>query len=302
MNDPYYFVAENGRPYDDWGAAIARQETLTLELSPRRFEVVPHPDGGFAVVSMERRQSVLTTSNAVPVAGFPEAPLDALEREMHVSDSVAEPPPIGGLLPPMLPPDTRKPTTAKRVQPDSEDSAAAPASSRDFTPRFTLRVAPRAFIRLHLLAAVGVVLILYPQLLFAPLGNFSNFQNAALGASLLGLVRLGGALLAVVAILKFLYAYLLYRFVVTEDYVQANLGWIARDAPKVFYAHIRTTSVVQSWWERLLMVGAVKIGTGATDEHEVVLQHIANPQRIEAELERRYLPFIRSQRRLVRAT
>ena len=293
-----YILAEGGRPFADYDAAEAQQFRLSCNVADIPFEVVSLPDGGFAVAFADERLRLDTLTTTPPTQQIPDTLSDVVGRDTAAvrngSDLNGDLPPIGGLLPCVTAEDPAR-TDADGAAGASSARSDNPGTAPEFPSVFTLNVAPRAFMPLHLATLLGVGLVLFPHWLFAPLGDFAGFQNAALGASVLTAVRLGGAVLALASIGKFLYSYLLYRFVVTEDYVESHFGWIAREASKVSYAHIRTTCVVQAWWERLLVVGDVKIGTGATDQHEVVLQHISNPKGIERELERRYIPFVRAQ-------
>lgn len=322
MGDTNYILAAGGQPFQDWDAANLKRRTVARELDDEAFQVVRHPHGGFAIArdeagsDEERDNDRVDAAEAVEFASVyevPEAPGDVLTREFAPDDDLEEdnrpPPEIGGVMPPFCaddrrshanvetPPPTAAPPPAGTDKPSHSAIVTIKNYSNGFPEKFGLNVAPRAFIHLHLFTSIGLVLMLFPHLLLAPLGGFVGFENAKLGASVLGIIRMGAMLFAICALSQFLYTYLLYRYVVTNDFVEANFGFIARDAPKVFFAHIRTTNVVQSWWQRLLVVGDVKLGTGATDQHEVVLRHISDPKLVEKELERRYLPYIRSARR-----
>ena len=79
--------------------------------------------------------------------------------------------------------------------------------------------------------------------------------------------------------------------------MQARYGILSRQASRVYYAHVRSATVEQALWERLMGVGTVRVGTGATGEHEVSLDHVADPQLLEKELQRRYQPFLSSRAR-----
>jgi hypothetical protein len=299
-----YILAASGRPFQDWDAAEMKRQIIATELADDGFEVVSHPNGGFAVT---RRETV--TVDTVAIADdisasayeVPEGPGDELARELADEDHHRSPesaPEIGGSVPP-LHADTqgcKEPSFDSPEAPTESDVDTQPVHLKDyskgFPPHFVLNVAPRAFIHLHILTLLGSVLMLFPHLLLAPLGGFSGFQDPVLGASVLGVIKLGGLVFAVGALSKFLYTFVFYRYEITDKYVEAIYGFISRDAPKTYYAHIRSANVVQAWWERLLLVGAVKLGTGATDQHEVVLKHIADPKRLEKELQRRYEPYV----------
>lgn len=321
MSESDFILAAGGRPFRDRDAASLKAIRMAADLADNSFRVVEHPQGGYAVargetpmdaavVEAKGAPELLAPTNAPPPRyEVPEAPADVLARETDESRAGRVPPvtdDIGGVVPPVRAHErcaANEPGACEHLA--EEGSLPAAAKPRgpvqtlsDFTggfpKEFALNVAPRAFVQLHILTILGFALMLFPHWLLAPLGGFVGFQDPALGASVLGGIRLGAMTLGICALSRFLYTYLLYRYVVTPDSVEANFGFIARDAPKVFFAHIRTTKVMQSWWQRLLVVGDVALGTGATDQHEVVLKHISNPKKVEQELERRYLPFIRS--------
>lgn len=331
MPNTDFILAASGRPFQDWDAANMKASMMAADLGDRSFKVVEHPEGGYAVACGEEASDVAVALVAEPITEpvtdtevgapqyeVPEAPADALAREMAdergdrltpVQDG------IGGVIPSVQAEERRpQPAIDDDLVADKADAAintTLPTAATietvptltdytgQFPAQFALNVAPRAFVQLHLLTLLGITFMLFPHWLLAPLGGFAGFQDPTLGASVLGGIRLGAMILGICALSKFLYTYLLYRYVITEDSVEANFGFIARDAPKVYFAHIRTTKVVQAWWQRVLVVGDVALGTGATDQHEVVLKHISNPKRIEQELERRYIPFIRSQHRVI---
>ncbi|MGI9294049.1 MAG: PH domain-containing protein [Pseudomonadales bacterium] len=304
----HYILAASGRPFRDWDAAEMKRQIVATELDDDDFQVVSHPDGGFAVTRDAKAMAddaVNADDNSVPTYTVPEGPGDILARELLESgnnETQHDPaPPIGGLIPP-IDADHRPSLDRDSVR---EPAQSIPAAATDdtqpvhikgyadgFPPHFVLNVAPRAFLHLHLLTALGTILMLFPHLLFAPLGGFQGFENPELGASVLGIIQLGGLFVGICSLTKFLYTFLFYRYEVTPKYVQAVYGFISRDAPKTYYAHIRSANAVQSGWERLLIVGAVKLGTGATDRHEVVLKHVSDPKRLEKELQRRYEPYI----------
>lgn len=299
-----YILAASGRPFQDWDAAEMKRQIVANELDDDGFEVVSHPNGGFAVSRRDDPPAVEANDDSNSAAStyeVPEGPGDELARELAAdANKPEEPPPIGGVMPTINTDDRRngqrsfdepqQPDTASTQ--DANEPVLLKDYSKGFPPHFVLNVAPRAFVHLHLLTALGSILLLFPHLLFAPFGGFNGFENPELGASVLGMIKLGGLILAIGALSKFLYTYVFFRYEITPKYVEAVYGFISRDAPKTYYAHIRSANVVQAWWERFLIVGSVKLGTGATDQHEVVLKHVSDPKRLEKELQRRYEPYI----------
>lgn len=285
---PRYFLAATGEPFADRDAAALKRDDLARELGDPSFEVVPHPSGGFAVV----RVPVSDPENEPPpISGvldlpIPEGPGDVLARareHAHETPTAQDAP--------------AQPARAPALEDAPASVAAGPTAPAgahgEFGSEFVLTAAPRAFLHRFFFMGLGALLVVMPSVVLLPTGPMNSpatHQFILQGAQLFGL------LLALWNTARFLTSYLFYRYRVTEQFVEARYGIFSREAPTIYFAHVRSTTVEQALWERLVGVGTVRVGTGATDEHEVNLYHVASPQRLERELQRRHGPHIPSGR------
>lgn len=271
-----FILAATGKPFDDPDAADIKRRTLMKELGDTSYVVVPHPDGGFAVVY----DGVPDGGATVPVSGVPSghASDGPGERPAHTAQARAHSVAPGADS--AFPAGTPGPSAPTKRPPEAPETGPYPAA-------FSLGVAPRAFVHLYALIVLGVFMVLTPWgSLFAPGVMDSILTDAA------WLLRLGGLCLALWSLGRFMISYLFYRYEVTQTYVLARYGIVSRETPKISFANVRSTRVEQALWERILGVGTVRVGTGATDGHEVNLHHVANPPRLEKELQRRCQSFV----------
>ena len=271
-----FILAATGKPFDDPDAAHIKRRTLNRELGDTSYVVVPHPDGGYAVTY----DGVPDGDATVPVSGVPcgHAPDGPGERPAHAAQARAHSVVPGADA--ASPAPAPEPSAPAKGPPEAPETGPYPAA-------FSLGVAPRAFVHLYALIVLGVFMVLTPWgSLFAPGVIDGILTDAA------WLLRLGGLCLALWSLGRFMISYLFYRYEVTKTYVLARYGIFTRETPKITFAHVRSTRVEQALWERILGVGTVRVGTGATDGHEVTLYHVADPPRLEKELQRCYQPLV----------
>ena len=88
----------------------------------------------------------------------------------------------------------------------------------------------------------------------------------AVNAFLMECGQLGGLLLALWSLWKFMSAYLFYNYEVPEHHVSARNGLFSRETPEVYFAHVRSGCVERALRERIMGVGTARVGTGAADE------------------------------------
>ena len=271
-----FILAATGKPFDDPDAADIKRRTLMKELGDSSYVVVPHPDGGFAVAY----DGVPDGGATVPASGVPpgEAPDGPGARPARTAQGRAHSLAPGADA--ATPAGAPGPTAHTKALPEAPETGPYPAE-------FSLGPAPWAFLHLYVFIALGAFMVVTPWgSYFAPGVMDSILTDAA------WLLRLGGLCLALWSIGRFMLSYLFYRYEVTQTYVLARYGIFSRETPKITFAHVRSTRVEQALWERILGVGTVRVGTGATDGHEVNLYHVADPPRLEKELQRRCQPFV----------
>lgn len=262
--DGQWILAQGNRPFTDPDAAACKAELLGREVG-ERFEVVTHPQGGYAVQLAQHGAGRAAVKQKAPRVG-------------RVNASAAG---EGGLRePPSRVAGPSEPVATSPMAP--AETPAAPAHLR-------IRPAPRAFLLMHVMALLGVVLTLFPQTVLMILPTaLSADLDTGLVAGLLGVTMLGGLSMALYYFGKFLWIYAANRYAVTADAVEMAYGIIARKTARVSIAHIRTIDVEQSLLQRLLRVGTVKLATAGTQEFDLILRHVATPVALQLEIQRRY--------------
>lgn len=271
-----WVLASDGRPFRDRDAASVKRDLLSQDLgSAVQLEVVQHPAGGFAVACS--RPGDAHTQNSL-------APLDVLPTWMQADLLSGSSEPI---------PNAIGRTGPQVRQRSAEESPAhdISKSARSYPDVFRLSPAARAFLGQHVLALVGAYFLFRPHdfLLLVRVGVPANPQLAALG---LGAVMLGAALLMMVSLSRFLWAYTANTYVIDGSGVEQvqwyfERGRLRRRAPRVNFAHLRTADVDQSVLQMLLDVGTLRLASGATDTYELDLRHVSAPRRLQAEFQRR---------------
>jgi hypothetical protein len=272
-----WILASNGHPFRDRDAARIKRDLLLTELGDAvLLEVLPHPTGGFAV-SVRRPPSHPADLNpeADPQGRVddPVSPRDVLVQSLGrsaVRSAIA---------------------LAHSTTAHSRPNAAPTAPSDVYPEAFRLSPAVRAFLGLHVQALVGAILLFQPHLVFS-VTRLGSPSNATVGAILLALIAVCGALLAMIAVSRFLWTYTANTYVVDRNGVE-QVQWyferarLRRRAPRVNFAHLRSADVDQSVLQMLLNVGSVKLAAGGTDSYEVVLRHVASPRALQREFQRR---------------
>ena len=203
-----------GAPFGDPDAAHTKRQTLVAELglNDDAFAVVPHPEGGYAIVRGDAVDGDASVSVSGPVAGAAAA--------------------------------------AGLIEPDV---------GRPYPQTFVLNVSPRAYADRYALIAAGALLVLTPWGWFLP-----SVTPGTLGGQIAWMLRLGGLVLALWNMGRFMYSYLFLSYAVSTADAQARRGPFSKESPPVSFAHVRGTRVVQAFWERMLDVGTVQVHTPTT--------------------------------------
>jgi hypothetical protein len=266
-----WILASDGQPFRSRATAQIKRDLLETELGTEvALEVTEHPNGGFAV----EVGTIVPAPAPVSIAASPrDALLSVLDRTPSARSS----------LPEGLPAMTTRHTGAG---PRTVSRTAAPS----YPAVFRLRPAARAFIGLHLQAVLGALLLVQPHRVFTLTGLM--IPHGTGGAVVLGLMALCGALLALVAVSRFLWTYTANTYLIDTRGVEQvqwyfDRGKLRRRAPRVNFAHLRSADVDQTVLQMLLNVGSVKLAAGAIDSYEVVLQHVSSPRALKREFQRR---------------
>lgn len=296
-------LAANGRPFRDRDAAEVKRQTLAAELD-EHFLVVDHPDGGFAVrrdagTGHPARFVTAESSGEASVSEIEHrfydigpSPLDELEDEVAHAGVRREP------RDPLPNTESRSASQRKRSVHDDAPAreAAVPRTSRapssSYRDAFRLHPAPRAFLFQHLFSFLGVIFMFQPHRIFG-IAGVSLPENPELAGVALGFIALAGLAIALLSTGRFLWEYLSNTYVVTPHSVQ-QIRWyfdgvrLRRAKPQIDFAHLRTIDVDQGLIQMLLGVGHVRMATGGTDTHEIILEHVLGPAELASEFRRRY--------------
>ena len=69
-------------------------------------------------------------------------------------------------------------------------------------------------------------------------------------------------------------------YVVTNLRIVVTQGWIARTRHEIWIKDMREANLTQSFWQRILCIGDISIGTAATAGTEICMEGIAGPQQV----------------------
>lgn len=270
-----FILAATGAPFGDPDAAHMKRQTLVAELGVNddAFAVVPHPDGGYAIV----RGDAVDGDESVPVSGpvSDPLPLGPGEPDPARTGPARRPVPAAEGAPHTAP-EPRAATAAGLIEPED---------GRPYPQTFVLNVSPRAYADRYALVAAGVLLVLTPWGWVLP-----SVAPGTLGGQIAWMLRLGGLVLALWNMGRFMYSYLFLSYAVSIADAQARRGPFSRETPPVSFAHVRGTKVVQAFWERMLDVGTVQVHTDNPARPALAFSHIAGPARFERDLRGRCRP------------
>ena len=262
-----FILSATGAPFGDPITADIKRRMLVEELGvgDDAFVVVPHPEGGYAVVRGDAGDGRALAPASEPVPDWlPKGPGDDAQT-----------------------PQTRRPSSSAGTGTATDTETALgtgavsntgliePDADHPYPPAFVLNVSPRAFVDRYALVAAGVLLVSMPWG-----AVFPSVAPGTLGGQVAWLLRLCGLVLAFWNMARFVYSYLFFAYEITAEDARARRGPLLRSARKVPFTHVHVTTVRQSLWERLLGVGAVRVHTSDGDRPALSISRIANPARL----------------------
>jgi len=289
-----WILASDGHPFRDRDAAQIKRDLLVSELGAAvELDVISHPSGGFAV-SVHRPPIAATRALEHDDADRTHVLEEPLERDLSPREVLLR---TLGRSEPEVPMPPSLDGTGTRVESESASpsTTGSPApgitGSEHYPERFRLSPAARAFLGLHLQALLGGLLLFQPHLVFL-ITRLGLPQNPTAGAIILAGIAACGALLAILALSRFLWTYTANTYLVDRNGVEQvqwyfEKGRLRRRTPRVNFAHLRSADVDQSVLQMLLNVGSLKLAAGATDNYEVVLRHVTAPRALQREFQRR---------------
>jgi membrane protein YdbS with pleckstrin-like domain len=259
MND--YFFGADGNPFADKQAAEYKLRAVQRQLGDG-FEVRAFPSGGWIVA---------------PV-------VDPEHAEAHpVSSSYYD--------------RAREETQANRitsyVDEDGDDSPelhlpATEAYQRASSlPVLYLRPAPIAFLNWHANATFGLLAAVFPNTPWRILTGL-NLTTPELYNTAMQVTFVLGVIIFVIYVIRFLWVYYGHLYIIHPDSIEIHTGIVKRDDNQVFLKDIREFKVKRSIVERLTGVGNVIMSTAATAGEESKIKYVFRPNRLKAELIRRF--------------
>ncbi|WP_133719115.1 PH domain-containing protein [Methylocaldum gracile] len=242
----------DGLPFRSFGLATRMRELLSDE-SGRRYAVGSCPDGGFIL----RCEPEFPSAEAVSALRSNEPPGRAAR--------------LGWLL--------------HRTEMHSMKAGSEKRAARVFRPAVL-----RANAVWLPVLGIGVLLAFIPHRLLSSLLALLPVDPSALDIGLTwtlnGLTLMGGLLSG--ALLFWLGTeWLSATYVVSETGVEAREGLVARDTVGLRFQDIRSITLSQSWFERLVNIGTLELASAGTDGRPVRFVDIARPGRVKALIQNR---------------
>lgn len=270
--DSDMILSANGTPFRDHDAASLKASVMTDELG-QPFRVVTHPSGGYAVM----RGAPGHTPHHARVdqdVWEPASPWDQPQK-------TAEQTPIVNLK------VRRHHTDVTHGKQDTND-ASTQTKAHESPGRITLHPAWRAFWKWHLLLLLAAIAAFNPYFFLTGVMRVGTEHAAAISQwQLLPLLSWMAASLMALAVLKSTYGYYANRYQISPAILETTAGIIAQDVKRIEYRHIRSVNVSRGVIERILGIGNVEVSTAATDGGDLILFGVANPLRVQEEIERR---------------
>lgn len=284
-------LSATGLPFSDTTAAELKAKVLSAELG-EPFEVVPHPDGGFAVSKKNGRQTDAPThdlSNSVSRAPVMELPGKKKESSASAVNpwDIPAPPPGEKIVNNNLraKPANTTPPNLDAIPSSVENAADAPS---DLQQTIRLHPAIWSFWVWLVVLCFGAIATWSPRLFLFHILNISKVYVDNMDVyGVIPLVSMLGAMSVASAIINTLYGYYVRSYLIGRDTIETYYGLISRKIQRIEYHHIRSVNVDQSLIGRAMKFGTVEISTAASDGGELIFKDVANPTAVQEEIYRR---------------
>lgn len=285
-------VSATGLPFTDRTAAEMKASVITAELG-EVYEVIDHPDGGFAVTrkngaatitgaSSSREEKFnfsndVSSSPVLPMARAKNSNLNPWDIPAKVSDgklvntnirakNIAETSPVAG-----------KPATES--QRDKGD---------DLHRTIRLHPAVASFWLWHVVTVFGLFAAFSPHFFLAHILNVGQIYVDNMSTyGLIPMVSMIGAISMASALLNMTYGYYVRRYQVGPDMIETYYGMVSRKTQRIEYRHIRSVNVDQGFVGRLLNYGTVEISTAASEGGDLIFNNVADPTLVQEQIYRR---------------
>ncbi|MHB8699241.1 MAG: PH domain-containing protein [Sulfuricaulis sp.] len=266
-------LSATGLPFTDTTAAELKARVLSAELG-EPFEVVPHPNGGYAVTKKNGAQVAAPTHDLTSDVTRPPEKTDDLYPWDNPAQSFGEK---------IVNKNVRaKPATAAL---GAERSVSEPG---DLNRTIHLHPAISSFWVWLLVFCFGAIATWSPRLFLIYVLNVSKIYVDNMDVyGVIPLVSMLGAMSVASAIINTLYGYYVRSYLIGRDTIETNFGLISRKIQRIEYHHIRSVNVDQGLIGRALKYGTVEISTAAREGGDLIFKDIVNPTSVQEEIYRR---------------
>lgn len=267
-----YILSAVNKPFTDWDAAKEKARAITYEVGDT-YIVIPHPEGGWAVVAENR--------DALGEKSQPRSDTDShFFQEQNGIDFIPHPPSRWGMGGGFS--QQTKQAIPHALEPIKEGSQNNPppnlADNLEQTTIY-LRPALRSFIKLHLLAFLGLLLFVLSMI-------FPILAGSSLDGNYKAMLTLGmmstGTLIFIGAYGRVTYLYYANLYTITPVRVESRQGILANNTAIVSINDIRTIDIKQTVAERFLKIGTLELSTAGRADIYCVLKWIPHPEEYHA--------------------
>lgn len=261
MYEEPLILSVQGGPFSDRDAAAEKARILTAQVG-ELYEVVGHPEGGFAVA---RAPAEAKGDERGAVAGDGRG--GAGDVWTH-----------GGV-------QYRHDNIPGPEMGRKDGGAASPRGSRTKTPSgathkpLDLRMHPSwySFVPLYLLVFAGIVIYVEPVVVWGWMVTSAQLYHSRFGPMLQEVIAIAGLALSGWAAYQVLLKWAAHRYRVTDHAVERTAGLWARTVEKIYIEHIRTADMRQSMLGRFLNYGTVELATAGTAGKDMIMADIDDP-------------------------
>jgi len=280
MNE--YFFGADGNPFTDKQAAEFKLRTVKRQLG-EGFEVRPFPNGGWVVAPiLESEMAVTPSGSPMPLFSRGRTSEKHVPQPSSYYDRAQGESQESGPLPSVADDDDYGDESAELHLPEKKKYQRTSTLSVLY-----LRPAPIAFLNWHANATVGLLAAVFPNTPWRVLTRL-NLTTPELYNTAMQITFFLGVLIFVVYAIRFLWVYYGHLYIIHPDSIEIHTGIIKRDDNQVFFRDIREFKVTRSILERLTGVGNVLMSTAATSGEESQIKYVYRPNRLKAELIRRF--------------
>ena len=288
-------ISATGRPFTDRTAAELKASVISAELG-EVYEVIDHPEGGFAVARKNGAIAASSPTSSVevsynhgqPVCSSPVLPTtsvkDGKQKTWDTPDQMS-----GMPVERLVNTNIRSKHIAETPQPVGKTAAESPHVNEDDLYR-TIRLHPAvaSFWLWLIVTVIGLFAAFSPHFFLAHILNIDqHYVDNMSTIGLIPMVSMIGVISITSALLNMTYGYYVSRYQVGPDMIETYYGLVSRKMQRIEYRHIRSVNVDQGFMGRMLNYGKVEISTAASEGGDLIFNNVADPTLVQEQIYRR---------------